>query len=56
MPYRLADACYECGLMLIKKGDRESAGKYLERALRIFTDINSTKMMERASKAMETLK
>ncbi len=56
MPYRLADACYECGLMLVKKGDKKSARQYLDRALKIFTEIRSAKMAERTVKAIESLK
>jgi hypothetical protein len=55
MPYRLADAYFECGKMLIEKGDKELAAEYLEGALDIFQKLGNMQMLEKTKMALGEL-
>jgi tetratricopeptide (TPR) repeat protein len=55
MPYRLANACLECGEMLAEKGDPEDAREYVEEALDIYDKIGQVEMADRARKLLASL-
>jgi tetratricopeptide (TPR) repeat protein len=56
MPYRLADAYTECGVMLVEKGDAALARENLEAALEIFVKLGNDKMAAKVGGILDGLK